>query len=54
MAIDDKIRNKNIHYDINRPTWKMYALSSVKIDKYGYMIGEKLLALQQNKKNSKS
>ena len=34
MAIDDKIRNEKLQYDINREAAKISALSSGKIDKY--------------------
>ena len=34
MAIDDKIRNEKLQYDINREARKISALSSGKIDKY--------------------
>ena len=32
MAIDDKIRDKNLQYDINRESAKISALSSRKVD----------------------
>ena len=34
MTIDDKTRDKNLQYNINRETAKISALSSCKIDKY--------------------
>ena len=34
MAIDDKIKDEKLQYDINRESAKMSALSSGKIDKY--------------------
>ena len=40
MTIDDKIRDKKLHYDINREAVKISALSPGKIDKYEYLIGE--------------
>ena len=35
MAIDDKIRDEKLQYDINRESAKIAALSFGKIDKYG-------------------
>ena len=32
MAVDNKIRNENLQYDINREAAKVSALSSGKID----------------------
>ena len=43
MAIVDKIRDEKLQYDINREASKILALSSSKIDKYGYLWGEKIL-----------
>ena len=40
MAIDDKIRDENLQYDINREAANISALSSSKIDKHGYVTGE--------------
>ena len=34
MAIDDKIRDRKLKYDINREAAKISALSSRKFDKY--------------------
>ena len=34
MAIDDKIRDEKLQYDINRKASKISAFSSGKIDKY--------------------
>ena len=33
MTIDDKVRDENLQYDINRKTAKISALSSKKVDK---------------------
>ena len=33
MTIDDKVRDENLQYDINRKTAKTSALSSEKVDK---------------------
>ena len=43
MAINDKIRDEKMQYDINREVSKISALSSGKIVKYEYFIGEELL-----------
>ena len=40
MTTDDKIRDENLLYDINRKAAKISALSSGQIDKYEYLIGE--------------
>ena len=34
MAIDDKIRDEKLQFDINREAAKISALSSGKVDKY--------------------
>ena len=49
MTIDNKIRAENLQYDINRKAAKISALSSGKIDKYEYHIGEKLLPFYQSR-----
>ena len=43
MTIDDHIKDENLQYDINREAAKISALSSDKIDKYEYLIGEEIL-----------
>ena len=40
MTIDDKIRDEKMQYDINREEAKILALSSGKIYKCVYVIGE--------------
>ena len=40
MTSDDKIREGNLQYDINREVAKVLALSSGKIDRYEYLRGE--------------
>ena len=47
MAIDDKIWDEKRHYDINRETANISALSSGKIDKYEYLTGEEILRSNQ-------
>ena len=43
MAINDKIIDEKLQFDINREAAKISALSSGKIDKYEYLTGEKIL-----------
>ena len=40
MTSDDKIREGNLQYDINREVAKVSPLSSGKIDRYEYLRGE--------------
>ena len=40
MAIDNKIRDGKLQYNINREAAKILALSSGKIDKNKYITGE--------------
>ena len=47
MAIEDKIKNEKLKYDINRGAAKIPALSSGKIDKYEYLTGEEILPPNQ-------
>ena len=47
MTIEDQIRDEKLQYDINREAAKMSALSSGKIDKYEYLIGEEILPPNQ-------
>ena len=49
MAIDDKIRDEKLRYDINREAAKISALSSGKIDKYDYLTGEEILPIDQRR-----
>ena len=50
MTIDDMIRDEKLQYDINLliPA-KISALSSAKIDKYGYLTDEKILPSDQGR-----
>ena len=43
MAINDKIRDEKLQYNINRKTAKVSELLSGKIDKYKYLTGEEIL-----------
>ena len=45
MAIDDKIRDEKLQYDVDREVVKILALSSGKIDKYEYLTDEEILLL---------
>ena len=49
MTIDDKIRDENLQYDINREAAKISVLSSGKIDKYEYLKGEEILPPDQRR-----
>ena len=49
MNIDDKIRDENLQYDINREAEKISALSSGKIDKYEYLTGKEILQSDQSR-----
>ena len=43
MAIDDKIRDEKLQYNINMEVAKIQAFSSGKIDKYQYLTGKEVL-----------
>ena len=43
MTINDQIKDKRLQYDINREVAKISALSSGKIHKHKYLIGEDIL-----------
>ena len=47
MTIDDQIRDKKLHYDINREAAKISALSSNKFNKQEYLTGEEILPSNQ-------
>ena len=49
MAINDKIRDEKLQYDINKEAAKLSALSSGKIDKYEYLIDEEVLLSDQSR-----
>ena len=49
IAIEDKIRDKKLQYDVNREAAKVSALSSGKIDKYEYYAGEEILPSNQKR-----
>ena len=47
MTIEDQIKDEKLQYDISREAAKISALSSGKIDKYEYLIGEEILPSNQ-------
>ena len=47
MTIDDKTRDENLQYDVNREAAKISAVPSGKIDKYECLIGEEILLSNQ-------
>ena len=49
MAIDDKIKDEKLQYNINREAAKRSALSSGKIEKYEFLTGEEVLPSDQSK-----
>ena len=49
MAINDKIRDEKLQYDINIQATKISALSSGKIDQYEFFTGEEILPSDQRK-----
>ena len=49
MTTDDKILDENLWYNINREAAKILALSSGKIDKYEFLIGEEILPPDQRR-----
>ena len=48
MTINDKIRDEELQYDINREAAKVSPLLSGKIEKYEYLIGEEILPPNQS------
>ena len=49
MTINDKIRDEQVQYDINRDAANISALSSGKIDKYELFTGEEILPSDQSR-----
>ena len=47
MTIDHEIREEKLQYDINREAAKISALSSRKMDRYEYVMGEEILPSNQ-------
>ena len=50
MTTDDKIRDEDLHYDINGEAANVSALSSGKIDKYEYLTGDEILLSNERQK----
>ena len=42
MRIDDKSKDKNLQYYTYRESAKISALSSIKIDRYEFLVGEEI------------
>ena len=49
MAVDEKIQDEKLQYDINREAAKISALSSGKIDEYGFLTDEEILPPDQKR-----
>ena len=49
MAIDDKVRDEKLQYDINRKPEKISALSSGKIGKFEFLTGQEILPSDQSR-----
>ena len=49
MAIDDKIRDEKLQYDINKEAAKISVLWSGKIDKYEFCTDEEILPSDQRR-----
>ena len=47
MTINDQVRDEKLQYGMNREAAKISALSSGKIRKYEYLIGEDILPSNQ-------
>ena len=43
MTIDDKIKDENLQYDVNKEAAKMSPLLSGKVNKYEFLTGEEIL-----------
>ena len=48
ITIDDKIRDRNIKYNINRETYKISALSAGTIHEYEYLTDREILPSDQS------
>ena len=49
MAIDDKIKDEKLQYNINKEAAKISALSSGKIDKYEVLTGEEIFPSDESR-----
>ena len=45
MTTDDKIKDENLQYDVNKEATKMSPLLSGKVNKYEFLTGEEILQL---------
>ena len=54
MTINDQIRDEKLQHDINIEVAKMSALSSGKLHKYKYLIGEEILPSNQQQINEEA
>ena len=54
MTINDQIRDEKLQHDINIEAAKMSALSSGKLHKYKYLIGEEILPSNQQQINEEA
>ena len=43
MTTDDKIKDENLQYDVNKEAAKMSPLLSGKVNKYEFLTGEEIL-----------
>ena len=48
MTIEDKIKDENLQYDINKEVANISALSSGKLDKYEFLTGEEIIPSNQH------
>ena len=49
MTIDDKIKDENLQYDVNKEATKMSPLLSGKVNKYEFLTGEEILQFYQSR-----
>ena len=49
MTIDDKIKDENLQYDVNKEAAKMSPLLSGKVNKYEFLTGEEILQFYQSR-----
>ena len=54
MTITDQIRKEKLHFDFNRETAKISALSSGKLKKYEYLTGEEKFLSNQKQITEKA
>ena len=49
MTTDDKIKDENLQYDVNKEAAKMSPLLSGKVNKYEFLAGEEILQFCQSR-----